>query len=41
MVQCVGLVHTDMGMNMNQWLCGLLMVWEVVENGLNDVGLMT
>ena len=38
---CAGLVHTDMGLNLNQRLCGLLMVWEVVENGLDDVGLMT
>ena len=41
MVQCAGLVQTDMGLNLNQRLCGLLMVWEVVKNGLDDVGLMT
>ena len=41
MVQCAGLVQTDMGLNLNQRLCGLLMVWEVFENGLDDVGLMT
>ena len=41
MVQCAGLVQTDMGLNLNQRLCGLLMVWEVIENGLDDVNLMT
>ena len=41
MVQCADLVQTDMGLNLNQMLCGLLMVWEVVKNGLNDVSLMT
>ena len=41
MVQCAGLVQTDMGLNLNQRLCGLLMVWEVIKNGLNDVSLMT
>ena len=41
MVQCANLVQTDMVLNLNQRLCGLLMVWEVVENGLDDVGLMT
>ena len=30
-----------MGLNLNQRLCGLLMVWEVIKNGLDDVGLMT
>ena len=29
-----------MGLNLNQRLCGLLMVWEVVENGLDYVFLM-
>ena len=38
---CVGLVQTNMGLNMNQRLCDLLMVWEVIENGLDDVSLMT
>ena len=41
MVQCANLVQTDMGLNLNQRLCGLLMVWEVVENGLDDVGSTT
>ena len=41
MVLCVGLVQTNMGLNLNQGLCGLLMVWKVVENGHDDVGLMT
>ena len=41
MVWCVGLVQTDMGLNLNQRLCGLLIVWEVIKNGLNDVILMT
>ena len=30
-----------MDLNLNQRLCGLLVVWEVVENGLDDVGSMT
>ena len=33
--------QTDMSVNLNQRLCGLLMVWKVIENGLDDVGLMT
>ena len=41
MVQCADLVQIDMGLNLNQMLYGLLMVWEVIENGLDDVGLMT
>ena len=41
MVQYGGLVQIDMGLNLNQRLCGLLMVWKVIENGLDDVGLMT
>ena len=41
MVQCADLVQTDMSMNLNQRLCGLLMVWKVVKNGLDDVSLMT
>ena len=41
MVQCVGLVQTDMGLNLNQKLSGLLMVWEVIENGLGNDGLLT
>ena len=41
MVQCPYLVQTDMGLNLNQILCGLLMVREVIENGLDDVSLMT
>ena len=40
-VQCADLVHTNMGLNLNQRLCVLLMVWKVIENGLDDVGLMT
>ena len=35
------MVQTDMGLNLNQRLCDLLMVLEVVENGLDDVSLMT
>ena len=38
MVQCGGLVQTDMGLNLNQRLCGLLMVCEVIENRLDNVG---
>ena len=30
-----------MSLNLNQMLCGLLMVYKVIENGLDDVGLMT
>ena len=41
MVQWADLVQTDKGLNLNQRLCGLLMVWDVIENGLDDVGLMT
>ena len=41
MVQCANLVQTDMGLNLNQRLCGLLVVWEVIENGLDDVSSMT
>ena len=41
MVRCGGLVQNDMGLNLNQRLCVLLMVWEVIENGVNDVGSMT
>ena len=41
MVQCADLVQNDMGLNLNQSLCGLLMVWKVVKNGLDDVGLRT
>ena len=36
MVQYGGLVHTGMGLNMNQRLCVLLMVWEIAENGFDD-----
>ena len=38
MVQYGGQVHTDTGMNLNQRLCGLLMVCEVIENRLDGVG---
>ena len=41
MVQYGGIVQTGMGVNLNQRMCGLLMVWEIVENGLDDVSLMT
>ena len=41
MVQCADLVQIDMTLNLNQRLCGLLMVWKVIENGLDDVSLMT
>ena len=40
-MQCADLVQTDISLNLNQRLCGLLMVWKVIENGLDDVGLMT
>ena len=40
MVQYGGLVQTDTGLNLNQRLCGLLMVCEVIENGLEGVGSM-
>ena len=40
MVQYANLVQTDMGLNLNQRLCGLLMVWEIIENGFDGVGLM-
>ena len=30
-----------MGMNLNQRLCVLLMVWEITENGFDGVGLMS
>ena len=39
-MQCAGLVQTDMGLNLNQRLCFLLMVWEITENGFVGVGLM-
>ena len=39
-MQCADLVQIDMGLNLNQRLCGLLMVWEIAENGFDDVGLM-
>ena len=38
MVQYGGLVQTDMGLNQNQRLCGILMVWEITENGFIGVG---
>ena len=41
MVQCADMVQTVMCLNLNQRPCGLLMVWEVIENGLDDVSLMT
>ena len=41
MVQCANLVHTDMGLNLNQRLCGLLIVQKFIKNGLDNVGLMT
>ena len=41
MMQFAGLVQTDMGLNMNQRLCGLLMVWEIAENSFDGVGLMS
>ena len=41
MVQCADLVQTDIGLNLNQRLCGLLMVCKVIKNGLDDVSLMT
>ena len=39
MVQCGGLVQTNTSLNLNQRLCGLLMVCEVVESGFDGVGL--
>ena len=41
MVQFAGMVQTDMGLNLNQRLCGLLMVWEITENGFDGVCLMS
>ena len=41
MVQSRGMVQTGMGLNMNQRPCGLLMVWEITENGFDGVGLMS
>ena len=38
MVQYGGLVQIDMGLNLNQRLCGLLMVWEIAENGFDSAG---
>ena len=35
MVQCGGLVQTDMGLNQNHRLCGPLMVWDIIESGFN------
>ena len=37
MVQYADLVQTDIGLNMNQRLCGLLMVWEIAENSFDGV----
>ena len=37
MVQYGGMVQTDMGMNQNQTLCGLLIVWEITESVFNGV----
>ena len=41
MVQYGGLVQIDMGLNLNQRLCGLLMVWEIAKNGFDGVSLMS
>ena len=41
MVQYANLVQTEMGLNLNQRLCGLLMVWEIIENGFDDISLMS
>ena len=41
MVSCADLVQNDMGLNLNQRLCGLLMEYKVINNGLDDVSLMT
>ena len=30
-----------MGLNLNQRLCGLLMVWEIAENGFDSASLMS
>ena len=40
LVLCACLVQIDMGLNLNQRLCGLLMVCEVVENRLDGVSSM-
>ena len=37
MVLYGGLVQIDMGMNQNQRLCDLLMVWEITESGFDGV----
>ena len=36
MVQCANLVQIDMGLNLNHRLSGLIMVWEIAENGFDD-----
>ena len=41
MVLCGGLVQTDMGLNLNQRMCGLLMVCEVIRNRLDGVDSMS
>ena len=41
MVKYGGLVQTDMGLNMNQRLCSLLMVLEITANSFDDVILMS
>ena len=38
MVQYGGLVQNDVGLNLNQRLCGLLMVWEIAENSFDGAG---
>ena len=40
-MQYGGLVQTNMGLNLNQRLCGLLMVCKVIKNRLNGVGSMS
>ena len=35
MMQCGGLVQTDMGMNQNQSLCGPITVWAITKSGFD------
>ena len=35
MVRCGGLVHTNMGFNQNQRMCGPLTVWEITESSFS------
>ena len=41
MVQCVNMAQIDMIMSPSQRLCGLMMVYRVIENGIDGVGSRT